>query len=136
METRLSWVSIAVSVLAIILSLIALSQVVVIKTGLERAEAVRTPNTVEFTVLNELVGGKTRFTPPFIAIDKGDIVKFRVENITDALHNFTLEEYNIKKDLPPQSEVTVAFTARKAGLFRAFCSYHETHLPMYILVME
>ena len=52
---------------------------------------------------------------------RGDIVRIKVTNIKGT-HDFTLDEYGIKKTTSLNEEVVVEFTADKAGEFIYYCS--------------
>ena len=56
-----------------------------------------------------------------ISVSKGDIVRMKVTNIKGT-HDFTLDEYGIKKMTPLNEEVVIEFTADKAGEFIYYCS--------------
>ena len=56
-----------------------------------------------------------------ISVSKGDIVRMKVTNIKGT-HDFTLDEYGIKKMTPLNEEVVIEFTADKVGEFIYYCS--------------
>ena len=56
-----------------------------------------------------------------ISVNKGDIVRIKVTNIKGT-HDFTLDEYGIKKITPLNEEVVIEFTADKLGEFIYYCS--------------
>ena len=56
-----------------------------------------------------------------ISVKKGDNVKIMVKNIK-GVHDFSLDEYGIKKDLPLDEEVVIEFVADKSGEFVYYCS--------------
>jgi len=56
-----------------------------------------------------------------ISVKKGDRVRIKVTN-TKGSHDFTLDEYGIKKATPLNQEVVVEFTADKVGEFTYYCS--------------
>lgn len=56
-----------------------------------------------------------------IAVKKGDIVRLKVTN-TKGMHDITIDEYGLKKELPLNEEVVVEFVADKAGEFVYYCS--------------
>lgn len=56
-----------------------------------------------------------------ISVNKGDIVRIKVTNIKGT-HDFTLDEYGIKKTTPLNEEVVIEFTADKVGEFIYYCS--------------
>jgi len=56
-----------------------------------------------------------------IAAKKGDTIRLSITN-TKGMHNFTLDEYGIKKELPLNEVVVVEFVADKAGEFVYYCA--------------
>ena len=61
------------------------------------------------------------FSVKEMAVTKGDRVKITVTN-TKGMHDFTLDEYGIKNELPLNEPVVIEFTADKAGSFVYYCS--------------
>lgn len=56
-----------------------------------------------------------------INVKKGDLVRVKVTN-TKGMHDFSLDEYGIRQNLPLNQEVVVEFTADKTGEFIYYCS--------------
>jgi len=56
-----------------------------------------------------------------ISVNKGDRVRIKVTN-TKGTHDFTLDEYGIKKTTPLNQETVIEFIADKAGEFVYYCS--------------
>lgn len=56
-----------------------------------------------------------------MSVKKGDLVRVKITN-TAGMHDFTIDEYGIKKELPMGQEVVVEFTADKTGSFVYYCS--------------
>ena len=54
-------------------------------------------------------------------VKKGDLVRVHATN-TKGMHDFTIDEFGIKKELPLNEEVTFEFTADKTGEFVFYCS--------------
>jgi len=54
-------------------------------------------------------------------VKKGDLVRVHATN-TKGMHDFTIDEFGIKKELPLNEEVTFEFTADKTGEFIFYCS--------------
>jgi plastocyanin len=61
------------------------------------------------------------FSLKTMEVKKGDMVRIKITN-TAGMHDFSLDEYGIKKELPLNQEVVVEFTADKAGTFEYYCS--------------
>lgn len=64
---------------------------------------------------------KPIFSLPEMAVKKGDKVKVKITN-TLGMHDFVIDELGVSKVLPLNEEVTVEFTADKAGEFVYYCS--------------
>ncbi len=54
-------------------------------------------------------------------VKKGDFVRVRATN-TKGMHDFVIDEFGIKKELPLNEEVTFEFTTDKTGEFVFYCS--------------
>lgn len=62
-----------------------------------------------------------RYSTKEITVKKGDKVKINV-TVTAGTHDFNIDEYNIHQETPLDEEVTIEFTADKAGTFAYYCS--------------
>lgn len=71
----------------------------------------------------EMKDGKasTNFSLKEIKVKKGETVRIKVTN-TKGNHDFSLDEYGIKKLTPLDQEVTIEFKADKVGSFKYYCS--------------
>lgn len=56
-----------------------------------------------------------------IAVKKGDHVRIKVTN-TAGMHDFTLDEFGVKQELPLNQEVVIDFVADQVGSFQYYCS--------------
>ena len=56
-----------------------------------------------------------------ISVNQGDFIRIKVTNIKGT-HDFTLDEYGIKKMTPLNEEVAIEFTDDKVGEFIYYCS--------------
>jgi plastocyanin len=85
---------------------------------LKAGEAPHGPTTLTFDV----TGGSFYFTPNVIRVKKGDTVKIVFTN-AGGMHNFVLDEFNVKMDPIKDKETrTVEFIADKTGSFEYYCS--------------
>jgi len=66
-------------------------------------------------------GPGPRFSTKEISVKKGDKVKINV-TVTSGTHNFNIDEYDIHEETPLNEQVTIEFTADKAGKFIYYCS--------------
>lgn len=90
------------------------------------ATDIMTPSEVkEFTMTSyyEMKDGKpsAHFSLSEITVKKGDTVRIKVTN-TKGMHDFSLDEFGIRKATPLNDEVTIEFVADKAGSFQYYCS--------------
>ena len=56
-----------------------------------------------------------------IRVKKGDLIRVHATN-TKGMHDFVIDEFGIKKELPMNEEVTFEFTADTTGEFVFYCS--------------
>ncbi|MEW5798693.1 MAG: Sec-dependent nitrous-oxide reductase [Bacteroidota bacterium] len=84
---------------------------------------------------------RSSFEPAAIEVNKGDLVTIHLTNIeqtTDELHGFGLNEYNINVVVDPGETKTIEFVADKAGVFpfycTNFCSALHQEMQGYLLV--
>ncbi len=69
------------------------------------------------------------FTPDTIIVYQGDKVNLTAVNPQpDDRHTFTLREYKIDLNLPPNTSAKTSFVASKVGIFPFFCDIGE-HMP-------
>lgn len=78
-------------------------------------------NVQEFTMTSYYDDKGAWFSLKEMRVKKGDIVRVKVTN-TKGVHDFTLDEFGIKKDTPLNQEVTIEFVADKTGTFEYYCS--------------
>lgn len=64
---------------------------------------------------------KPQYSLKEITVNQGDKVRIKI-TVTAGLHNFNLDEFNIRSETPLNQEVVVEFTADKAGEFIYYCS--------------
>lgn len=90
--------------------------------------AVGTSTIKEFTMTSwmDKIDGKmaAHFSLNEIRVKKGDTVKIRITN-TAGTHDFTLDEFGIKKETPLNQSVDVEFVADKVGTFEYYCSKYN-----------
>ncbi len=88
-----------------------------------------------------MVAVRSTLEPTAIEVNKGDKVTIYLTNIeqtTDELHGFGLNEYNINVVVDPGETKTIEFVADKAGVFpyycTNFCSALHQEMQGYLLV--
>ncbi len=89
----------------------------------------------------KMMAVRSSFEPNKIEVNQGDKVTIYLTNIeqtTDELHGFGLNEYNINVVIDPGETKTVEFIAEKAGVFpfycTNFCSALHQEMQGYLLV--
>jgi len=72
-----------------------------------------------------------------IRVKKGDTVRIKATNIK-GMHDFVIDEYGVKQELPLNQETTIEFTADKTGEFVYYCSKpgHRTKGQWGKLIVE
>lgn len=101
------------------------------------AKVVRNGKNVEV----QMIAVRSSFEPSSFEVNKGDKVTIYITNIeqtTDELHGFGLNEYNINVVVDPGETKTIEFTADKAGVYpfycTNFCSALHQEMQGYLLV--
>ncbi len=91
------------------------------------SDGTTSPPTKEFSI----VAKQFEFTPSTITVKKGDNVIIHLTS-ADVKHGFSLQEFNISKEVDAQTPVTIEFVADKTGTFEFRCSVPcgEGHLEM------
>lgn len=81
-----------------------------------------------FAIVNEDPGGSGtyKFNPSELTFAVGETVDFTLTAETE-LHNFTVEELSIDKDVDSGQQVTFSHTFEKAGTYRLICIFHEAN---------
>lgn len=89
----------------------------------------------------KMVAVRSSFEPLKLEVNQGDKVTIHITNIeqtTDELHGFGLNEYNINIVIDPGETKTVTFVADKPGVFpyycTNFCSALHQEMQSYLLV--
>jgi nitrous-oxide reductase len=89
----------------------------------------------------KMVAVRSSFEPLKLEVNQGDKVTIHITNIeqtTDELHGFGLNEYNINIVIDPGETKTITFVADKPGVFpyycTNFCSALHQEMQSYLLV--
>ena len=100
-------------------------------TGLAAADEPK-----KFTLINVLLDGTKIWLPSSIIVQQGDAVELTLINKLDEPHGFEIKAFGIEQVVQPKSEMTVNFTAAKAGAYSYICQMHPPHLGGQILVLS
>ncbi len=72
----------------------------------------------------ELEADDYYFKPTFLRGAPGQTLRLEIENESSTLHNISIPEQHIDKDIPPKGKVVVEVTFPPSGLVRFFCKFH------------
>ena len=64
------------------------------------------------------------FEPTFLQGRPGQKLALTIENETGTLHNFSIREQQLDKDIPPKRKITVKVTVPRSGTALFFCKFH------------
>jgi YVTN family beta-propeller protein len=64
------------------------------------------------------------FAPTFLRGEPGQQLTLEIENESGTLHNISLPEQHIDKDIPPKGKVKVEVTIPSSGVVHFFCKFH------------
>ena len=65
------------------------------------------------------------FDPATIKGSPGQTVTFEISNEGRSLHNFSITDANINRDVPPGGKIDVAVTFPTSGVLEYFCKFHR-----------
>jgi heme/copper-type cytochrome/quinol oxidase subunit 2 len=103
----------------------------ILSTGLAAADEPK-----KFTLINVLLDGTKIWLPSSIMVQQGDEVELTLINTLDEPHGFELKAFGIEQVVQPKAQMTVKFTAAKAGAYSYICQMHPPHLGGQILVLS
>lgn len=90
----------------------------------------------KFTLINVLLNDTKIWLPSSIMVQQGDDVELTLINKLDDPHGFEIKAFGIEQVVQPKSQMTVKFTASKAGVYSYICQIHPPHLGGQILVLS
>ena len=64
------------------------------------------------------------FEPTFLQGRPGQKLTLTIENESRTLHNFSIPEQQLDKDIPPRSKVTMEVMVPQSGTAFFFCKFH------------
>lgn len=68
-----------------------------------------------------VTAGEGYFEPDAISVEQGQEVTVEIENVDEADHTFTIDEYDIDVSLAPEAQEEITFTATEEGTFEFYC---------------
>ena len=105
--------------------------ILLLSTGLAAADEPK-----KFTLINVLLDGTKIWLPSSIIVQQGDEVELTLINKLDDPHGFEIKAFGIEQVVQPKAQMTVKFTASKAGAHSYICQMHPPHLGGQILVLS
>ena len=82
----------------------------------------------------KLKSADSSWTPAGYVTATGAKVVLDVSNADPTQHNFTLSDLEISKNIPPDTNTLVRFTAPKPGRYRFYCKYHQQEMQGWLTV--
>ena len=87
-----------------------------------------------FSLVAMVEGGAKIWSPATLAVPKGETVKLKLKNMTDAEHGFSIDELNVKEVIPPGATKEITVQAESAGTLRYYCHLHKAHVSGQLLI--
>ena len=81
--------------------------------------------TVTGQATHDLEADDYYFEPTFLRGEPGQRLTLEIENESTTLHNLTIANLGIDRDLPPKGKVVVDVTFPASGVVRFYCKLHE-----------
>ena len=111
--------------------LAGLCMILILGTGLAAADEPK-----KFTLINVVLDDTKIWLPSSIMVQQGDEVELTLINKLDEPHGFEIKAFGIEQVVQPKAQMTVKFTASKAGAHSYICQMHPPHLGGHILVLS
>ena len=90
----------------------------------------------KFTLINVVLDGTKIWLPSSLMVQQWDEVELTLINKLDEPHGFNIKDFGIEQVVQPKAQMTVKFTASKAGAHSYICQLHPPHLGGNILVLQ
>ena len=74
------------------------------------------------------------WTPAAYVAAAGTKVVLDVSNADPTQHNFTFGDLEISKNIPPDTNALIRFTAPQPGRYRFYCKYHQQEMQGWLTV--
>ncbi len=71
--------------------------------------------------------GAKIWAPPKIFAKKGEKIKIRLENHTEVIHGFAIDQFKVREQVFGGQEHEFTFKVGKKGTFRYYCFIHKAH---------
>ena len=111
--------------------LVVLLTVLMLSTGCTAAAEPK-----KFTLINVVLDGTKIWLPSSLMVHQWDEVELTLINKLDEPHGFKIQDFGIEQVVQPKAQMTVKFTASKAGAHSYICQLHPPHLGGNILVLQ
>ncbi|GAC1597831.1 MAG: hypothetical protein NVS3B21_22770 [Acidimicrobiales bacterium] len=112
----------------------ATAAVVLLLGGLALSTGCGSKSPTRINIQDGPVGQGNGITPAELSVPRNAEVEFKVTNTATKTHGFSVEGYDVVKEIPAGESVTVKFTASRSGTFKVFCQLHPSHAPAELTV--
>jgi plastocyanin len=82
----------------------------------------------------KLKSADSSWTPAVYVTATGAKVVLDIANVDPTQHNFTLGDLEISKNIPPDTNALIRFTAPQPGRYRFYCKYHQQEMQGWLTV--
>jgi plastocyanin len=82
----------------------------------------------------KLKSADSSWTPAVYVTATGAKVVLDISNVDPTQHNFTLGDLEISKNIPPDTNALIRFTAPEPGRYRFYCKYHQQEMQGWLTV--
>lgn len=79
------------------------------------------------TLVSRVEQGIQIWSPPKISAKKGEEIKIRLENHTEAIHGFTIEGLGVREQIMGYRAIEFTIKPEEKGTFRFVCHFHKAH---------
>lgn len=90
----------------------------------------------KLTLINVQLEGTKIWLPSSLTVQTGDEVELTLINKLDDPHGFKLDAFGIEEVVQPKAQMTVKFTAAKAGTHHYICQMHPPHLGGNLFIFD
>jgi plastocyanin len=65
------------------------------------------------------------FSPTTIAGTPGQRLRVAIENVSNTIHNVSLDDQGVRQDITPGGRATIEVTFPPSGVARFYCAFHS-----------
>ena len=82
----------------------------------------------------KLKSSESSWEPALYRTASGAKIVLDISNVDPTQHNFTLGDLEISKNIPPNTNALIRFTAPQPGRYRFYCKYHQQEMQGWLTV--